>query len=1187
MASPTTPESRPPLKWPNHLAAGCGVLVMLLALVVLVGWHLHSAPLVRIHTGMLPLHYLTALCLLLFGSGLTAFAFQRARWLTLATGIVGGATGWAVVCQYIFHVDLGISALASHFPSIPELPPLTPSPPTAVCFALCGISMVVLVLRLPLAARRPGIWIPASLSLALCAMVFCGYATGLSGTYMWGNAIGMALHTACGVTLLSTGLLVTLVFGGQRLSEDRWLPVPVALATVVATLVLWQALVAERHRAMKDEATVVAQSLATDSLVRLDGPFRAMTRMKRRWERRTPMTREEWSADAASYIRDEKIFDAIGRTDASGQMQWTSPEGAAPALDGIDLRHDPRWQSAEALKNAERDGAMALSPAISLNDGRRGFLSCIPLYRDHQFDGFLVGVFRFEDFMKTALDQPTFARYDVTVKDGDQVIYGPEHPSEHSVTEVAPGDFHGHPWRFEVSPKGSVFTGGKLPGFVLLLGLPLAVAMAVAVRGFQQRVWQNREIQANNLRLEQEIAEREEAQRELREALADEETAQALLRAAGRIARLGHWEFELGGIHSEWSDITYEIHELPIGTPVTLEQALDFFHPEDRALMQESIWQSVASHEPFDLELRLITARGRTIWVHSRGEPVLDEAGEVTGLRGVFQDIDERHRAAEILEQKNVQLQEATARAEAHARAKAEFLANMSHEIRTPLNAIIGMSDLLMDGPIEPREREFVETIHSSGDVLLGLINDILDFSKIESGHLGLEEIPVHLRECVESALDLVASPAAKKHLDLMYWIDPAVPDAILGDPTRLRQVLVNLLSNAIKFTNEGEVFVKLAMVPLETEDASPVLRVSVRDSGIGIPADRMDRLFQVFSQVDSSTTRRYGGTGLGLAISHRLIEKMDGRLWAESEEGRGSTFHFEVPAVAAASPGTATAAPRSLAGMRVLIVDDNETNRWILQMQAESWGMVPIAVASGREALEKLRGGEPFQIAILDVMMPEMDGYELAAEIRTRLTPEQMPIIMLTSVGDRNKDLAALGIAGMLTKPVKSGPLLRAVQGLIHSSAVPERILPLAVVPGNVLGDNCPLRILVAEDNPVNQRVTGLLLQRMAYRPVIVANGLEVLESIRLTRYDVILLDIQMPEMDGLEAARRICLLHPLRLDRPWMIALTAHAGEGDREECMAAGMDDYLTKPIRSDNLEIALRHAYEQKPSAPAEA
>jgi CheY-like chemotaxis protein len=272
---------------------------------------------------------------------------------------------------------------------------------------------------------------------------------------------------------------------------------------------------------------------------------------------------------------------------------------------------------------------------------------------------------------------------------------------------------------------------------------------------------------------------------------------------------------------------------------------------------------------------------------------------------------------------------------------------------------------------------------------------------------------------------------------------------------------------------------------------------------------------------------------------------------------------------------------------MRVLIVDDNETNRWILQMQAESWGMVPVAVEGGRQALEKLRGGEQFQVAILDVMMPEIDGYELAAQIRTRLTPEQMPIIMLTSVGDRNKDLAALGIAGMLTKPVKSGPLLRAIQSLVHASTVPEKVLPPAAVPANVLGDNCPLRILVAEDNPVNQRVTSLLLQRMAYRPVIVANGLEVLESVRLARYDVILLDIQMPEMDGLEAARRICILHPRPLDRPWLIALTAHAGEDDREECMAAGMDDYLTKPIRSDNLEIALRHAYEQKPAAPAGA
>lgn len=672
------------------------------------------------------------------------------------------------------------------------------------------------------------------------------------------------------------------------------------------------------------------------------------------------------------------------------------------------------------------------------------------------------------------------------------------------------------------------------------------------------------------------VTARKAMERQLRQTLREKETAQALLEAAGRIGKLGHWVLPLDGSGPQWSDTTYAIHEVPVGTPMSLEHAVSFFHPEDRPMVDEYVGRMLNAGDAFEFEARLVTARHRTVWVHIRAEPACDEDGRVVAFRGIIQDVDERRKAAELLEKRNRQLEVATAAAEAHARAKAEFLANMSHEIRTPLNAIIGISELLSDSDLDARDKEFVETIQNSGDVLLGLINDILDFSKIESGQLEPERIPVNLRECVESALDVIAPAASRKHLELVYWIDRDVPPSIIGDPTRLRQVFVNLAGNAIKFTNEGEVFVKISRHV--ASDGELWLHVEVRDSGIGIPADRMDRLFQAFSQVDSATTRRYGGTGLGLAISQRLIQMMGGRIWVDSEVGKGSTFQFEIPAHPVDMPIPATigrSVARSLDGLRVLIVDDNPTNRWILHMQVESWGMVPVLAEGSRQALTLVEHGDDFALAILDLDMPDLDGAELAKEIRKIRSEGELPILLLTSMGERRIDLSAAGITGLLTKPVKSGPLFNAVKNILADTRSLAK--PTQGAGGHVmLAKDFPLRILIAEDNPVNQRVTALLLQRMGYQPVVVTNGVEVLSLLEREKFDVILLDVQMPEMDGLEAAREICRRYS-NGERPWMIALTAHAVEGDKTDCLAAGMDDYLSKPLRSVNLEQALRNAH----------
>ncbi len=585
--------------------------------------------------------------------------------------------------------------------------------------------------------------------------------------------------------------------------------------------------------------------------------------------------------------------------------------------------------------------------------------------------------------------------------------------------------------------------------------------------------------------------------------------------------------------------------------------------------------QAMQSDKPVVYEDRLTDPRsGRVQYFELVKVAMRDDAGQCIGLLGIARDITARKEAEATL----IAAKEA---AEAGNRAKAEFLANMSHEIRTPMNAVIGMSDLLLDTPLNATQREFAETIRTSGDALLALINDILDFSKIESGHLTLERVPVNLVECVESALDLAGGPAAGKGLDLLYWVEDEVPRAIYGDLTRLRQIFINLINNAVKFTQRGEVVVTLSR--RSADDGSPLLHAAVRDTGIGIPADRLDRLFQVFSQVDSSTTRQYGGTGLGLAICRRLVELMGGRIWVESVAGAGSTFQFEIPLQLVPSGPSAYVSRKtaSLAGRRLLVVDDNATNRHILTLQTSRWGMLARAAASGAQALAWLDAGDTFDAAILDVQMPDMDGYALAAELRKRFDPARLPLLVLTSLGDGGDRLAGLGVAQTLVKPIKSQVLFDALTRLFERPSMAPVAPGAGTAPGAPrLAQQVPLRILLAEDNLVNQRVAALILSGLGYDIQVVASGQEALLAVAQAvqkgePFELVLMDVQMPDMDGLEATRQLCALYPAPV-RPWITAMTANAMEGDRDICLAAGMDDYISKPIRAAVVGEALHRA-----------
>jgi PAS domain S-box-containing protein len=635
------------------------------------------------------------------------------------------------------------------------------------------------------------------------------------------------------------------------------------------------------------------------------------------------------------------------------------------------------------------------------------------------------------------------------------------------------------------------------------------------------------------------------------------------------------WEYEVYNDHywiaPHWRQMLGYTEE---EVPTERDALLKLIHPDDMPAQKQAFKRCLEGKAHYDIEFRVLMKNGEYRWFRSRGACERDEQNNPVRVSGALQDVTERR-------QYQLALIKATEAAAAANRAKSEFLANMSHEIRTPMNGVIGMTEMLLDTPLDPQQRDYTDTIRDSAAALLTVINDILDFSKIEAGRLDLESIEMDMRDTVEDVARLLAMQAHSKTLELTAHVDPAVPDLVKGDPARLRQILVNLGSNAVKFTEKGEVAIDVRVA--SADERGTLIRCEVRDTGVGIPKDRVDSLFQPFSQVDASTTRRYGGTGLGLSIVRRLAELMGGEAGVESTPGAGSIFWFTARfGLAARKHIDRQTQNEALKGLRVLVVDDNASNRKALAAQLTACGIHVVCVSNAQDALQKLVDAtfadEPFEVALLDSHMPECDGEQLGKLIRSYNHLTHTRLVLLTSAGHRGdaQRFADLGFAGYLVKPITRRDLTACLSLVMSNSAESwkEGAQPLVtrhqVRAVRVEGDR---RILLAEDNPVNQKVARMVLEKLGLEVTVVNNGREAVEAWRQGKFDLILMDGQMPELDGYAATREI---RDLEIDTDShipIVALTAHAMKGDDTKCFDAGMDDYLTKPLDREKLMACL--------------
>ena len=1149
----------------------------------LAGWWLHLDWLVRPWDSAVPIQPEEALCFFLFGVVLLA---QELGWRS---------AGWIAVLPFGFAALTLLEAMLNRDLHLSDLflidrmagTGVHPGRSVAMAGACIGVAAIVLAWHSGSVAVRARMFAGAVVGSLLASVGFStllGYAGDLPGVYNWGGDLAMPPVSAAALFLL--GNILLLLAWRENLREKNeppaWAPMPAVIGCLTLTLILWIGL-RERERAYLDAQTRQAMgelARAIDSS--LEHQEKVFERLARDWgdapdaDPRSLDLREV--ADAQTQLRDSEGATAYGcvsiaYVETTYRTRWIYPtDGNEWAIDFNQLSVAAR---ADAIGEARDSMGPAVSATTNINGGsQKGFVLYAPVVRGGAIEGYVAAEFSYPLFFARIAAAPgaAYQAYHVTLSLGADTFYdaGPAvTPTNSGYANNKAYTIYNRRVQMVLTPSDELAAGdrGSLPEFVLVAGIGLAALLGLSVHLARKARAGQRASELSNRRL---LAENEERRRiETRLKVSDER-----LRLALDSTEIGifEWNVTTGHVYYSnglWAMLGYEHDKMP----GTLEAWQSLIHPDDLAVYRPRVESQLNGAATFiDLEYRIRTRTGDWRWIYGRSKSIsTDFQGRPARIIGTVQDVTARVETEH-------HLRRAKAEADATSRAKSEFLASMSHEIRTPMNGIIGMTSLITETPLTVEQRDYVNTIRSSSEALLTIINDILDFSKIESGKMEIEHAPFGLALCLEETLDLFAVKAAEKNIEIGYCIARDVPPWITGDVTRLWQVITNLVNNAVKFTSIGSVSVEVTR-GAPAGGGRFLLEFAVRDTGIGIPADRLNRLFKAFSQVDSSTTRKYGGTGLGLAISQRLSLQMGGNIRVESVVGRGSAFIFNILTEAAPLPvdiDYLPPLPEALRGGTVLCVEDHHVTQQRLRGLLEKWG-VTVAVARDVEEAATLAA----TLAPPPVLLVVDHGATEDASQPGLLDAIACPRLEMVAFGKNLPLSAPAGRAfATVTKPLKDSAFMHAVTTLF--SVIPEE--EAAVIPSDthVLAQEVPLAVLLAEDNPVNQKVALGYLERMGYRADLVANGLEAVAALERRPYDLVLMDLQMPDMDGLEASRQIRRRLPAER-QPKIIALTANAMEGDRELCLAAGMDDYISKPVKLHEMAAAIRRQFAKSAKA----
>ncbi|MBI2234847.1 MAG: response regulator [Micavibrio aeruginosavorus] len=1145
-----------PAHWPlmDIFIIGLTAAAGLIALITMIGWIAHSQQLIMLREGRPPMQFNTALTIFLCAVSLATP--DRLRWFISAIpAFLAFLLSSIVLLQYPFDKNLGVDTLlVEPFTHHGILHPGRMAPNTG--FAVLLTSLTAFFLPVITVKAKEYLVAAAALGsvvLALGAVPLMGYLTGLEVTMSWDNIAKMAL--ASSVCFVFLGFTIILKAWKETDGLPLWLPVPLFACLMVVTLSLWQATIRFQERRIESQIQDQANLASRIVSQHLSDLHMALDRMSNRWKTQGGLYRESWESDAQEYTMDYKTLVGLAWANPESEIEWIVPLSPQNAVTlHYDMDSEPN--RAAAIRKAIQTRKPQLTSALDLLPGGKGYIYIVPFFVKDRYDGFLIAAIRTDTLINYLLGDTILKDFDFTMLENGKAVFSTRtskfRPDEMAaIGKIKAGD---QTWIFSLVPKPEFMARQQsvMPGVILLTGFMLAFLIVTTVYLFLRGRQYTRFIQMSRSQLQVFVKHAPVAlamyDRDLNFIAVSDKWLKDNYRGTGSIIGLSHYDI-LPSAPIWWK----EVHKR------CLEGKIESCDEE-----------------------RIVRRDGSVLWLRLESRPWYDEKGNTGGIIVFSEVITERKEAEE-------KTREAYRRAEEATQLKSNFLANMSHEIRTPMNGIIGMAKLLLDTNLNAHQRHYAETVCNSADALLQIINDILDFSKIEAGKLEIEHIPFDFQILCEEMAELMAVRAREKKIELLLRYDPGLPRRFIGDPGRLRQVLFNLVGNAIKFTEKGHVLIDVDLEDISGSEIS--FRVSVNDTGIGVPEDKAHLVFNKFEQIDSSATRRYGGTGLGLAISKQLIEAMGGEIGFSSREKEGSTFWFTLSLEKSADAAVEEMFPmeKNLRNVRCLVVDDNKVSRDIVIEQLGAIGMRMTEVDSASSAIAALQKAatekDPFTFVIVDYQMPGEDGFGLMRRIKENPALQDTLCVLSTSQPFRGDTMRVQesGFSGYLTKPVHPSELSEVVSvlwefrrqgkkpGLITRYSLKENIGRRENRETRPVFHN--VSVLLAEDNPVNQEVMISILQNYGLRPVLARNGAEAVTLSAARPFDLILMDCQMPVMDGFEATAIIRAREKSgggKGPAGAIIALTANAMKGDREKCLAAGMNDYLSKPVKELEME-----------------